>query len=75
MVPYKNLSGESGVIAYAIGKGFIDVRFVDGGVYRYTRASVGAADLATMQELARQGRGLSSFISRQVRDRYESRRD
>lgn len=75
MVPYKNLSGDSGVVAYAIGKGWIDVRFVEGGTYRYTLGSVGAADLATMQALAVQGRGLSSFISRQVRERYAFRRD
>jgi len=74
MTPYKNLSGDSGVTAYAIGRDFIDVRFAGGDIYRYTSASAGAADLSQMKQLAVAGRGLSTFISQQVRERYESRR-
>ena len=36
MEPYKNLSGNSGVVAYETGPDFIKVQFSDGGVYVYT---------------------------------------
>ena len=75
MTPYKNHSGRSGVLAYEIGAGSIKVRFVDGIGYLYTRKRVGAAALATMQALATDGRGLSSFISREVAQKYTRKFD
>ncbi len=63
MQNYLNLSGNSGVSAYAIHEDAIVVRFIDGDTYRYTRASVGAQHLAEMKELARKGAGLSAYIS------------
>jgi hypothetical protein len=74
MTPYRNLSGDSGVLAYAIGADFIDVQFAGGDIYRYTSASAGAAALAQMKRLAASGRGLSTFISQVVRENYQSRR-
>jgi hypothetical protein len=71
MQRYKNLGGGSGVVAYDIDAGQIDVQFKDGKRYRYTEASAGAANIARMHELAKAGRGLNSFISRYVYDRYE----
>jgi hypothetical protein len=71
MIPYKNLSGNSGVRAFEIGKDFIDVVFHDGGVYRYTDRSAGIEAVDEMIKLAIEGRGLSAFISRVVKDRYE----
>ena len=75
MKPYKNLSGHSGVIAYAITEDAIHIRFRDGDAsnYLYDAASVGKADLETMKRLAQAGRGLSTFISRNVGDRYARR--
>ena len=70
MQRYRNLSGESGVAAFEIGKESITVRFMGGDRYLYTEDSAGAENIAKMQELAREGRGLSAFISRHVRDRY-----
>jgi len=70
MKPYRNLSGRSGVRAYQPGPGAIAVEFVDGSVYLYTQASAGAAAIARMLELAQAGRGLSTYISRHVQDRY-----
>ena len=65
-----NQSRESGVVAYDIDAGQIIVQFRNGDRYLYTEDSAGAANIARMQELARAGRGLSSFISQHVHDRY-----
>ena len=70
MERYKNLSGNSGVVAYEIGDDSIAVEFQEGHTYLYTKASTGAANIAEMQRLALAGRGLSSFITRVVRDCY-----
>jgi hypothetical protein len=70
MQRYGNQSRESGVVAYDIDAGRITVQFRNGERYLYTEDSAGAANIATMQELARAGRGLSSFISQHVHDRY-----
>jgi hypothetical protein len=70
MQRYGNQSRESGVVAYDIDAGRIVVQFRNGDRYLYTEDSAGAANIATMQELARAGRGLSSFISQHVHDRY-----
>lgn len=70
MERYGNLSGDSGVVAYEVGRGSVAVEFREGHVYLYTNASAGAANIAEMQRLARAGRGLSGFIARVVRDGY-----
>jgi hypothetical protein len=70
MQRYGNQSRESGVVAYDIDAGQIIVQFRNGERYLYTEDSAGAANIAKMQELARAGRGLSSFISQHVHDRY-----
>jgi hypothetical protein len=70
MQRYGNQSRESGVVAYDIDAGQIIVQFRNGDRYLYTEDSAGAANIATMQALAKAGRGLSSFISQHVHDRY-----
>jgi hypothetical protein len=70
MQRYGNQSRESGVVAYDIDAGQIVVQFRNGDRYLYTEDSAGAANIATMQALARAGRGLSTFISQHVHDRY-----
>lgn len=70
MQRYGNQSRESGIVAYDIDAGQIIVQFRNGDRYLYTEDSAGAANIARMQELARAGRGLSSFISQHVHDRY-----
>jgi hypothetical protein len=70
MQRYGNQSRESGVVAYDIDAGQIIVQFRNGERYLYTEDSAGAANIAKMQELARAGRGLSTFISQHVHDRY-----
>lgn len=65
MKRYRNLSGESGVIAYEDAPGRIVVVFRDGGRYTYTDGTAGARQVAWMQALARAGKGLSTFIARE----------
>jgi hypothetical protein len=70
MQRYGNQSRVSGVVAYDIDAGQIVVQFRTGERYLYTEDSAGAANIARMQALARAGRGLSTFISQHVHDRY-----
>jgi hypothetical protein len=53
----------------------ITVQFSGGDRYLYTTDSAGAANLAEMQRLAASGHGLSSFISRVIRNRYARKLD
>lgn len=75
MERYRNLGGDSGVIAFEIGDGSITVQFKDGKHrhYLYTVASTGARDVAELQKLAQAGRGLNSYITRVVGKRYARR--
>jgi hypothetical protein len=70
MTAYGNLSGNSGVVAYATGAGRIIVRFEDGWNYEYTVQSAGAPAIANMQTLAAAGQGLCTYISQNVKDKY-----
>ncbi len=74
MERYGNLSGDSGVVGYEIRRGEIVVAFINDGKYRYTKASAGAHHIASMQRLARNGRGLSTYIS-QEKPKYAERWD
>ncbi|HSC39270.1 MAG TPA: hypothetical protein VLD19_15410 [Chitinophagaceae bacterium] len=70
MQRYKNISGDSGVVAYETGDDYIKVRFIDGVVYLYTNAVTGQHHISQMKKLAAKGLGLSAYISRHVRSRY-----
>lgn len=73
MVRYKNLGGNSGVSAYEIGAESITVQFSSGAVYLYTYKSAGNSNIEKMKSLAVAGKGLNSFIMRNVRKGYESK--
>ena len=75
MQRYANKSGHSGVLAYELGDEAITVKFSGGDRYEYTAGSAGATHLARMRALAQEGRGLSTYISRHVRDRYARKLD
>lgn len=72
MERYENLSGDSGVAAYAVGRGSIIVEFTNGSAYLYTVVSAGSAPIVKLQRLAENGRGLSTFIS-QAQPAYAKR--
>lgn len=64
---------DAGVTAYALLPDAIIVRFHGGATYRYGPRHPGRDHVEAMKQLACAGRGLSSYISRHVRDDYEAR--
>lgn len=67
MEHYKNLGGDSSVVAYEIATGSITVKFSDGWHYLYSNQSTSSVNIQEMQRLAASGRGLNSYIGRVVR--------
>ena len=70
MVLYKNLSGDSKVVRYQIAKDSMTIRFADCSVYRYTNQSADPATIGKMKTLALAGKGLGTFISENLKDRF-----
>ena len=70
MSPYANHSGKAGITAFELGGDYLDIRFVDGSVYRYTYQSTGVSNIEKMKKLALAGRGLTTFINKTVRTQY-----
>ena len=70
MTRYKNLGGNSGVVAYEYGDDYIRVEFKDGAMYLYTYESADPDNIEEMKQLAENGQGLNSFINRIVRKKY-----
>ena len=73
MERYKNISGDSGVVAYEAGDDYIKIKFIDGAVYLYTNTATGQQHINRMKKLAAKGIGLSAYISRHVRNRYAAK--
>ena len=73
MIRYRNLEGHSGVTAYKSGPDSICVEFNHNAVYLYTYASAGKNVVETMKKLAKAGKGLSTYISRSVREKFEKK--
>lgn len=75
MEPYRDWDQDSGVQAFEICEGQIDVQFKSGSIYRYTTSSVGSENLERMLALARAGEGLNSFINtnKVVRNGYAAK--
>ncbi len=67
---YQNLSGNSGVTMYAIGDDFIAVQFTEATVYVYDAVRPGAQHVTAMTALALAGRGLGTYISKNVRKEF-----
>ena len=73
LTPYLNLSGTSRVVAFALLRDSVVVQFGNGDIYLYGPQHPGARHVERMKQLAVSGRGLSSYISRVVRDDSEAR--
>jgi hypothetical protein len=73
MRPYEDVSGRSGVRAFEIGDDFIKVKFTDGHVYTYDYSSPGQTHVENMKRLAQSGRGLSTYISQNVRGNFSEK--
>ncbi len=70
MERYRNLGGDSSIVAFEIGQGSITVQFNDGWLYLYTNESTGIGSITEMQRLANTGHGLNSYIVRVVKKGY-----
>ncbi|MFA5499324.1 MAG: hypothetical protein WCX83_03695 [Candidatus Cloacimonas sp.] len=71
MEVYKNLGGDSGVVGYQIEEDRIIVEFSSGAQYSYTYRNPGIDHVEEMKELARAGKGLNSYINRNVKYDYD----
>lgn len=71
MEAYKNLYGNSSIVAFDIGNDYISVKFSDGKIYRYSYKSAGTDKVERMKLLAKQGSGLNSYIMRFAKYDYE----
>lgn len=71
MIPYRNLSGTSGVAAYEIGTDYILVMFTTGRIYRYSHQRAGSYHVSNMKNSATAGHGLNSYINRYARLLYD----
>jgi hypothetical protein len=69
MTRYANLNGDSPISRFEIGPDHIDVQF-GAWIYRYTAANPGRAHVERMKALATSGRGLATYISTHVKNRY-----
>ena len=72
---YRDVSGHSGVVAYALLPDAIAVEFAQGGVYVYSHDCPGRLHVSRMKVLAAKGEGLSSYISRHIRNRFAAHFD
>jgi len=74
MIPYKSKSGKtSGVSAFEIGENYLLVQFRGGIIYKYSNLSCGISTVQTMVNLAKNSKGLSTYIA-QNKPKYESKR-
>jgi hypothetical protein len=72
MKKYGNKSGNSGVTLYEIGDDFIYVVFAGSSQrYKYSHTRPGIPNVNKMKLLAESGKGLSTYISRYVKNKYE----
>jgi hypothetical protein len=73
MEQYLNLNGNSNVIAYHNGSDYILVVFADRSEYTYSYRSAGRNHVETMKKLARDGRGLNSYLMLNCKSDYEKK--
>ena len=67
---YRNLGGNSGVAAYEIAEDSITVQFNNGAKYLYNNSRPGKRHVDKMKQLALNGSGLNSLISRDIKKNY-----
>lgn len=61
---YKNLNGESGIVAFEVFEDKIEIEFSNGKVYTYTKEAMGEMNFAIMAALADAGAGLNAFLNK-----------
>jgi len=72
MTPYRNIGGDSNIVAYEANEDSIHVIFKSGACrnYLYNSGRPGKAVVERMKALAAQGSGLNSYISSVVGENY-----
>lgn len=73
MKKYKDITSTSGVTAYETGEESITVEFNHDAIYLYTYESAGKRRIEKMKRLANEGKGLSTYISKAVKEKYEQK--
>lgn len=71
MERYANLNGNSNVIAFEIGNTWINVQFATESPYTYSYQKAGEIHVERMKVLAREGRGLNSYIMLNCKYSYD----
>ena len=74
MRQYGGSPKKHGVQRFEIRPDSIDVEFSSGWIYRFSYERPGQSRVDKMKELAESGHGLSTFISKHVKNRFASRR-
>jgi hypothetical protein len=72
---YANHGGHSMVAAYAVVPDGVLIQFRDGHVVLYNHDCPGRRHVGRMKVLAREGRGLGSYIARHIGNRFAARVD
>ncbi len=70
MERYRNQNGNSGVTFFKILPDAIVVQFKNQSTYLYNTMMPGSDHVENMKQLARSGKGLATYISKYVRDKY-----
>lgn len=72
MERYRNMGGDSGVSAYKIGADYIEIKFSGTTrTYTYSYRKAGSTHVENMKRLAQSGRGLNSYINKNVKYAYD----
>lgn len=72
MERYKNTNGNSGIAFFEIKSDSIIIQFTNNSAYLYNEAVTGSRHIKKMKELARSGKGLATYISKYVKNKYAS---
>ncbi len=76
MQPYRHQGGKkAGVSHFCIKADSIVLRFEDGSTYLYDYDRPGREQVEAMKKLARAGQGLTTYLNRNVRERYARKLD
>ncbi|MBA3662960.1 MAG: hypothetical protein H0W61_01960 [Bacteroidetes bacterium] len=73
MKRYRHRGGNSGVRSYEIGETFIKIQFGTGEIYLYDYERPGRVQVEKMKILAEAGKGLSTFISKHVKENFSEK--
>ena len=67
---YQNAGGKSKVVRYHIAKDAMTIEFADCSKYIYTNQSATPQNITKMKELAVAGKGLGTFIDKNLKDKF-----